>query len=156
MPRLSTTLRAVGLLAALALLAPAQSAHPTAFTGTWKLNPAKSRFHPGPPFRAFTLSFTPDGVRHLDLTLADGTILQIALPWSDGKPVTPAGAGMENTTVISTIRGRALKDTWRRATEIIEQVRGRVSKDGRTLTMDVRGPLPHGATFHNTVVFDRQ
>jgi hypothetical protein len=38
-----------------AVVLVAQSEHITAFTGTWKLNVAKSRFNPGPPFRSFTL-----------------------------------------------------------------------------------------------------
>jgi len=44
-----------------------QTQHITPFTGTWKLNLAKSKFDPGPPFKSFILIFTPDGARNLDL-----------------------------------------------------------------------------------------
>src|SRR5437764_10477892 len=49
--------------------------------GTWKLNLAKSSFNPGPPFKSFTLTFTPDGVRHLNLVAAGGEPRKISLPW---------------------------------------------------------------------------
>lgn len=145
----------LSLLAGLGLPALAQSGHITAFTGTWKLNPSKSEFDPGPPFKSFTLTFTKDGVRHLDLVGADGRPLKASLPWSDGAEVTPCGEGMENTRVISRIQGKTVADTWSRDGTIIEKVHGTVSPDGRTLTMDVRGPSSHGGTFHNRVVFDR-
>ena len=80
------------------------SGHTTAFTGTWKLNLSKSKFDPGPPFKSFTLIFTPEGVRHLDLVTAGGPF-KASLPWSDGKEVTPAAEGMENVRVISKIHG---------------------------------------------------
>jgi hypothetical protein len=54
----------------------AQTGHVTAFTGTWKLNPAKSTFNAGPLFRSFSLTFTPDGTRKLDLIGADGQPLK--------------------------------------------------------------------------------
>src|SRR3974390_1735625 len=69
---------------ALVLWAPAgvvaQAVHITPFTGTWKLNLAKSTFNPGPPFKNFTLTFTPDGTRTLDLTYAAGQTLRASLP----------------------------------------------------------------------------
>ncbi len=136
------------------LLAVAQTQHITAFTGTWKLNVAKSSFSPGPPLKSFVLTFTPDGVRHLDLIGAGGQLLKVSLPWSDGKEVIPEG--MENTRVISKIQGHTVDDTWRQDGKIIEKVHGTVSPDGRTLTMNVEGPLQQGGSFRNRVVFDRQ
>jgi len=134
----------------------AQTDHITAFTGTWKLNLSKSKFNPGPPFKSFTLAFTPDGVRHLDLVGADGQSLNVALPWSDGLEVTPTGQGMEDTKVISKIQGKTVEDTWRRNGTVIEKVHGSISSDGKTLTMNVEGPRLPADTFRNRVVFDKQ
>jgi|WetSurMetagenome_2_1015567.scaffolds.fasta_scaffold664688_1 hypothetical protein len=146
----------LALLIGCGLLCPAQTGHITAFTGTWKLNLSKSKFDPGPPLKSFTLTFTPDGTRHLDLVGANGQPLKASLPWSDGKEVTPAGLGMENTRVISRIQGNTVDDTWRRDGTTIEKVHGAVSSDGRTLTMNVEGSGPQGGAFHNRVVFDKQ
>src|SRR6478736_1458359 len=89
----------------------AQTGHITPFTGTWKMNLAKSRFNPGPPFKSFAITFTADGTRHLDLIGADGQPLKASLPWSDRKevPVT----GMENVTAISKIEGKTFHDVWK-------------------------------------------
>jgi len=140
----------IGLAPAVALAAD----HITAFTGTWQYNPAKSAFQPGPPFKSFTITFTREGVRNLDLVDGGGRVVKVSLPWSDGKEVTPEG--MENARVVSRIQGNTVEDTWRQNGRIIETVRGVVSADGKTLTMHVEGPLPQGGTFRNRVVFDRQ
>ena len=134
-----------------------QMEHKTPFTGTWKLNVAKSSFNPGPPFKSFTITFTSDGARHLNLVGADGQPRKISLPWSDGKEVVPTAAqGMENTKVVSKINGNAVEDTWRQNGKVIEKVHGVVSSDGRTLTITVEGPDGNGGTYHNRLTFEKQ
>jgi hypothetical protein len=134
----------------------AQTEHITPFTGTWKLNLAKSRFNPGPPFKSFTLTFTPDGTRKLDLVYADGQSLKASLPWSDGKEVSVTAAqGMENVTATSKIRANTFDDTWKQNGKIIERVHGVVSSDGGTLTITVDGTDSQGRTFRNHLIFER-
>jgi hypothetical protein len=70
----------LALLCGSAVVVGAQTEHMTPFTGTWKLNLAQSRFNPGPPFTSFTLTFTPDGTRTLDVVGADGQPLKASLP----------------------------------------------------------------------------
>jgi hypothetical protein len=148
----------LALLIASAVAAPAQTEQVTAFTGTWTFNAAKSKFNPGSPFQSFTLTFAPDGTRHLDLIGANGQPLKASLPWSDGKEVSVivTQGAMENVTAISKIKGKTFVDTWRESGKVIEKVRGFVSADGKTLTVRVEGPLPQGGTFRNQVVFDKQ
>ena len=142
------------LLFAVALVLAAQSDHITPFTGTWKLDLAKSRFNPGPPFQSFTITFTPDGVRHLDLIGADGQALKAALPWSDGTEV--AVAGMENTTATSKMKGRRFHDIWKQNGKQIEDVHGVVSPDGKTLRTTVDATDNQGRPHHNELTFDKQ
>lgn len=132
--------------------------HITPFTGQWRYDPQRSKFDPGPPFRSFVLRFTPDGTRHLDLVFADGRRLRAELPWSDGRRVAVRilEGAMSGVEAVSRIRGRAFEDTWFENGRVIERVRGRLSRDGSTLTADVEGPLPGGGVFHNRVVFARQ
>jgi hypothetical protein len=140
-----------------ALLAMPQTEHITAFTGTWKLSVAKSSFKPGPPFRSFTLTFTPDGTRNLDLIGADGQPLKVSLPWSDGKEVAPVtGGGVGKVTAISKTKGRSFHDTWKENGRIIERVHGVVSPDGRTLTISVDGTDRQDRAFHNRLRFEKQ
>ncbi len=142
----------LALLIGSAVVVLAQTEHVTAFTGTWKLNPAKSTFNPGPPFRSFTLTFTPDGTRKLDLIHADGQPFNASLPWSDGKEVVVAG----DVTATSRIEGRSFRDTWRADGKIMEQVHGVASPDGRTLTITVDGTDSQGGAFHNRLKFEKQ
>ena len=137
--------------------AAAQTEHITPFTGTWKLNPARSKFDPGPPFRSFTLTFAPDGTRHLDLLRAEGTPFRAVLPWSDGKEVVvEAPDGMGKVTATSKIEGREFRDTWKANGNVIEQVHGVVSADGTTLTITVDGTDPHGRAYRNQLTFEKR
>ncbi len=142
----------LALLIGSAAVVGAQTEHITAFTGTWKLNPAESTFDPGPPFRSFTLTFTPDGTRKLDLIRADGEPFRASLPWSDGKEVVVAG----DVKATSRIEGRSFRDTWKAGGKIIEQVHGVASPDGRTLTITVDGTDSQGRAFHNRLRFEKQ
>lgn len=152
------TRRTVLSLGAARLLPAAGEQHITPFTGAWRFDPERSKFDPGPPFRSFLLRFTPDGTRHLDLTFADGRRLRAELPWSEGRRVTVRvlEGAMSGVEAVSRIRGRTFEDTWFENGRVIERVRGRLSRDGRTLTVDVEGPLPGGGVFRNRVVFARE
>ena len=148
----------LALLFGSAVVVVAQTEHMTPFIGTWKLNLAKSRFNPGPPFKSFTLTFTPDGTRTLDLVGADDQPLKASLPWSDGQevPVTMTQGTLEHVTAISTMQGKMFDDTWRENGKILEKVHGVVSSDGRTLTITVDGTDRQGRTFHNHLLFEKQ
>ena len=115
------------------------------FEGTWKLNLAKSKFHPGPPFQSFTITFTADGTRHLDLIGADGQGHKLSLPWSNGKQL--AVQGIENLTATSKIQGRTFHDIWKQ--------NGKVIEDG-TLRTTVDGTDSQDHRYHNELTFDKQ
>jgi len=142
----------LALLFGTAVLLMAQTGHITAFTGTWTLNLAKSSFNPGPRFKSFTITFTPDGTRNLDLISADGQTLKVSLPWSDGKEVHVTG--MEDATAISKVQGRAFHDVWKQHGRTIEDVRGVVSSDRRTLTITVDATDKQDRPVHNNLTFE--
>jgi hypothetical protein len=144
----------LALLCGGALVVEAQTDHVTLFTGTWKLNLAKSKFKLGPAFKSFTITFTADGTRHLDLIGPDGETHKPSLPWSDGKEV--AVENMENTTATSKIQGRTFHDSWKQNGKVIEDVHGSVSRRGRTLRTRVDGTDNQGHPFHNELTFDKQ
>jgi hypothetical protein len=139
---------------AAALVLAAQTEHTTPFTGTWKMNLAKSKFNPGPPFKSFIITFTPDGTRHLDLIGADDRTLKASLPWSDGKEVLVTG--MENATATSKIRGRRFHDIWKQNGKVIEDVLGVVLPDGKTLRISVDATDKQGRPYHNELAFEKQ
>ena len=145
--------RLAPLFAAAAFLT-AETAHVTPFTGAWTMNPAKSHFNPPTPFKSFTMTFTPDGVRHLDLLTADDQSVKVELPWSDGKEVPVSG--MENAVATSKLQGRKFNDTWRQNGKLIETVHGVVSSDGRTVTITIDGTDAQNRAFHNRLTFEKQ
>ncbi|MDQ2710770.1 MAG: hypothetical protein M3Y24_00820 [Acidobacteriota bacterium] len=144
----------LALLFGAAVVLAAQTEHITPFTGTWKLNLAKSSFNPGLPFKSFTITFTPDGTRKLDLIGADAQSLKASLPWSDGKEVHVTG--MENATATSKIHGKIFHDIWKQNGRIIEDVHGVVSSDGRTLTTTVDARYQQDRPIHNHLTFEMQ
>ena len=144
----------LGLLFRAAVVLIAQTEHISPFTGTWKLNLAKSSFNPGPPFQSFAITFSLDGTRNLDLIGADGQRIKLSLPWSDGKEVHVTG--MENATATSRIRGNTFHDIWKQNARIIEDVHGVVSSDGRTLTTTVDARYQRDRPIHNRLTFEKQ
>jgi len=154
--RTATHFRSIALIFWAAVVVFAQDAHITPFTGTWKLNVSKSTFKPGPPFKTFTLTFTPDGTRQLSLTYADGRTLKASLPWSDGTEVSVAAdQGFDGVTAVSKIQRRTFDDTWKRNGRVIETVHGAVSTDGMTLKIKVDGTDMQGRAFHNRLTFEK-
>lgn len=154
---MKTTLKSIALLFWAAVVVFGQAGHMTPFTGTWKLNVARSTFQPGPAFKSFTLTFTPDGTRHLDLTGADDQTLKASLPWSNGKVVSVAAdREFDGVTAVSKIQGNTFNDKWARNGRVIETVHGAVSPDGRTLKIRVDGADAQGRAFHNRLIFERQ
>jgi len=149
-------LQSIGLLFWAAVVVLAQAGHITPFTGTWKLNVAMSTFKPGPPFKSFTLTFTPDGTRQLDLTYADGQTLKASLPWSDGTEVSViANQGLDGVSAVSKIQGNTINDTWKRKGRVIETVHAAVSPGGKTLKIRVDGTDIEGRAFHNRLTFEK-
>ena len=68
--------------------------------GTWKLNPAKSKFTPGPAYRSQTITYAsvPNGIK-ATVDGVDGNGNKIAYTYTayfDGKDVRETGVGMPN------------------------------------------------------------
>ena len=150
-------LQSIALLFWAAVVVFPQAGHITPFTGTWKLNVAMSTFKPGPPFKSFTLTFTPDGTRQLDLTYTDGQTLRASLPWSDGTEVSvTADQGFEGVSAVSKIQGNTTNDTRKRNGRVIERVHAAVSPGGKTLKIRVDGTDVEGRAFQNRLTFEKQ
>ena len=137
------------------------------FSGTWKLNVAKSKYSPGPaPVSGTTilssvdggLKFVVDGVTaagkktHSEYTFKfDGNDYP-QKPMLDGMP-DPDGADMisarrvDDYTYETTAR---LKGNVLAVTKVV------VSKDGKTRTNTVTGKNAQGQTVSNTVVYEKQ
>jgi hypothetical protein len=159
-----TTIMLTGMtLLALAIVALpqvgfAQSVNP--WIGTWKLNPAKSTYSPGPGPRSQTttaeaagqgIRFTLDGIN------AQGNPAKnVVMTFNDGKfhPVTGAPSydaqadKVVNESTVWAIRTKAGK--------VVETLISELSPDGKTWTLTTTGVTPNGQPLSNVVVREKQ
>jgi hypothetical protein len=143
---------AAALLASTVILV-AQADQNSPFTGTWKLNVAKSKFSPGPAPKNETVTIAPDKKVSVETVGADDK----SVNWS----YTPAEGmaapieGMENSTVMEKIAGNKVDHTWKMGNGT-ETGHGVVSKDGKTMKYKLTGTNAQGQKVRNALVFEKQ
>ena len=153
---LHTTSRLTLVFVSAVLLVAQQMEHTNAFTGTWKLNLAKSKISPGPPPQSVTITFAPDGTTTLDIVNDQGKAHHWSYPWSGGKEVPVTGEGLENTTVTDSIQGRT-KDTIAKTNgKIVRKSHDVLSPDGRSFTATVDATDAQGHSVHGVEVYEKQ
>jgi hypothetical protein len=128
--------------------------------GTWNLNLAKSKFNgmPAPKSQVYKYEANgPDGIKFTNDTVnADGTKIHAEYAVKlDGKKVPVKGdperdmtsnkrVDANTTSGVSTLKGK-LDSSFTRA----------VSKDGKTLTLTVKGTR-NGTSYDQVAVYDKQ
>jgi hypothetical protein len=146
------------LLVALALNVAAAPADQ--HSGTWKMNPAKSKYSPGPAPKSTTVKIDSDA-DNIKLS-ADGidatgnpTHVEYTAKY-DGKdyPIT----GVPNADTISLERPDAstIRSTLKKGDQVVMTVTSMVSKDGKTRTSTFKGKDAQGQDVNNVVVYDKQ
>ncbi len=133
----------------------AQENHTTPFTGTWKLNKAKSKLSPGSAPKSVTITNASDGL--FTVTSIDAQDRQVTWshPWSNGKEVPIKG--MENATMLSKIRGNTMNETMRIAGVIAETVHVVLSPNERTMTTTIHALANHPmGPMHSVLVLEKQ
>jgi len=129
--------------------------------GTWKLNPAKSKFSPGPAPKSQTLTIEAwgdDGVRYVAEGV-DGTGKPMHWEFQakyDGKEypfkgnpdadhITYKRTDPFHVEAVTTLKGKPAGST-----------KVSVSKDGKTRTLTQTGKNAQGQTINNVVVYEKQ
>lgn len=145
------------LLALLASATPLFAADP--FVGTWTLNTAKTKYTAGTPPKNVTLVIEEQGA-NLQAT-ATGTN-------SDGSPISakftvPISGGMGsvqegdfNGVMSKRISANVRENSY---TKDGKEIRSRhivISKDGKTMTSEVKGMNPAGSPIAGVDVYDKQ
>jgi hypothetical protein len=139
------------LLASLVLAAQADQNSP--FTGTWKLNVAKSKISPEPAPQSETVTIAPDRKVSVETVDADGK----AITWSYNPTENTAVPieGMENSTVVEKLSGNTVDHTWKMGNGT-ETGRGVVSKNGKTMKYTLIGTNAQGQKVHGVYIFEKQ
>ena len=151
--RLASLSRLV-LLFVPALVLVAQTDHTNAFTGTWKLNVAKSKYSPGPAPQSVMVTIAPDGTFTLEGVGTEGKPMKWSHPWSVDKEVPVDG--IENGTIISKLQGRTADDTMKIGGKTVQTVHAVVSPDGRTIRATIDATDEQGRHMHSVEVYDKQ
>jgi hypothetical protein len=150
---IATTLLIAALLLSVAAAADQHS-------GTWKMNPAKSKYTPGPTPRSVTVKVDCDenGMK-LDAegTNQDGTPTHVEYSAKfDGKdyPITGTYA---DTVSVKRIGANTIQSTLRKNDgQLMLIVTTTVSRDGKTRTSTFKGTDGQGNDINNIVVYDKQ
>jgi hypothetical protein len=146
------------LLVALALSVTAAAADPQ--SGTWKMNPAKSKYSPGPAPKSVTVKIDVDGD---NIKLTSEGIDAAGKPTSieytakfDGKAYPVTGVQNADTVTLKRIGTNTVESTVKKGDQVVTIVTSVVSKDGKTRTSTFKGKDAQGNDVHNVVVYDKQ
>jgi hypothetical protein len=129
-------------------------------SGTWKMNPAKSKYSPGPAAKNLTLKVDSDekGVK-IDSEGTDGegnpTHVQYDAKF-DGKDYPVTGIPYGDMVVVKHIDANTIQTTIKKGDQVVMTVTSKVSADGKTRTSTFNGKDAQGHTVHNVVVYDKQ
>ena len=132
-----------------------------AWIGTWKLNPAKSKFSPGPAPKGQTVTFSAvEGGKTkvtVDVTDADGKITRSAyVSMFDGKDVRWSGNPNADTAAAKKIDEFSYENQSKKGGKPTLLAKVTVSKDSKTLTVIQTGTDAQGKMVKNTAVYDKQ
>jgi hypothetical protein len=129
------------------------------FVGTWKVNPAKSKFKTGTAPKEQTVTISESG-GDLDIavkgTAADGT------PMSTHYTVPSAGgSGKVIESPYEAVSGKRMnanerETSYSKGGKVVYTTHAKLAKDGKTLTVHSTGTNPAGQTVDGTVTYDKQ
>jgi len=148
---------AVCLFATSSLSGFAQTDH---IIGTWKLNPTKSKFSPGPPSKSITLTYEAAGQDvkvTVKITDAEGKPINFQFTANyDGKDYPVTGNPDWDTITWKRIDAYKSESTRKKAGKVVGTTTRVVSKDGKTMKLTEEGVNAKGEKISNTLVYEKQ
>src|SRR5262245_51755831 len=136
----------------------AQAADP--IIGTWKLDAAKSKYSPGPPPKSLTAKFESAG-KGIKLTTdgvgADGqpTHTEYTADY-DGKDYPLIGSPVADTVSLKRIDANSSVRTDKKGGKVVQTLTRKMSSDGKSFTVTVKGTNPQGQPINHELVFTKQ
>lgn len=146
------------LLVALALNVSAAAADQQ--SGTWKMNPAKSKYSPGPAPKNITVKIESDAD---NIKLASDGIDAAGNPTHveytakyDGKDYPITGVPNADKVAVERLDADTIRSTTKKGDQVVMTVTSVISKDGKTRTSTFKGKNAEGQDINNVVVYDKQ
>jgi hypothetical protein len=141
---------------ALSLAAAAPDQH----SGTWKLNPDKSSYSPGPAPKSNTvmikseadsIQLSSDGID----AAGNPTHVEYTAKY-DGKDYPITGVPNADTVALERPDANTIRSTMKKGDLVVMTVTSVISKDGKTRTSTFKGKNAEGQDINNVVVYDKQ
>lgn len=127
--------------------------------GSWHLNLAKSKYEPGPPPKGHTVTVKAAGNGETvtsEMVSADGTKMTMSYTAQyDGKDHPLTGSPLADTVSIKQVDSHTTERTDKKGGKVVQTIRRTVSKDGKTMTVTVKGTDMKGRPVNNVVVFEK-
>jgi hypothetical protein len=149
------------LFVALALLAvPAFLSAADSRVGTWKYNPAKSKFDPASAAyksRTAKIEAVGEGIKvSVEGVGADGKAQSYSYTVNyDGKDYPVTGSPMGDAVAYKKVDDNTLEGTNKKGGQVVSTATIAVAKDGKTMTVTTKGKNDKGP-FTYVVVYDKQ
>lgn len=128
--------------------------------GSWKMNPAKSRFNPGPPPKSVVTRFEADGKglkNTSDIVNAAGqSTSSVYTANFDGKDYPMQGSPTVDTVSLKRLGPDKVERVDKKGGKVVQTLVRTVSADGKTMTVTQDGTNAKGEKFSNVYVFERQ
>jgi hypothetical protein len=145
------------LLVALAVnVAAAADQH----SGTWKMNPAKSKYSPGPTPKSITLKVDAEENNikiNADGTDADGSPTHVEYSAKfDAKDYPVTGLPYADAVSVKRIDTNTIQATLKKGGLVVMTVTSTVSNYGKMRTSIFKGKDAQGRDVNNVVVYDKQ
>jgi hypothetical protein len=146
------------LFVALALNVPVAAADQQ--SGVWKMDPAKSKYDPGPAAKSITLKIESDGdnIKYssdgIDAT-GNPTHMEYTAKY-DGKDYPITGNPNADTVALERADANTTRSTLKKDGQVVMTVTSVVSSDGKTRTSTFKGKNAKGQDVNNILVYNKQ
>ena len=132
---------------------------PSQLFGTWNLNPAKSKYSPGPPPKSMTITYSAAGFGMkivVDVVPAEGPAQHWEMtPTYDGLDHKVTGNPDADTISIKRISDTKGESTFKKGGKVMAVNVRTLSSDGKTLTIESKGTTGDGKPRHDTAVYEK-
>ena len=148
------------LLLGFAMFAGTAWAQSDPAAGTWKLNPAKSHYMPGPAPKSNVITIVVAGdTLKISSKGIDGENKPTSTLYTatfDGKDNPIKGAPLYDTVSHKRIDANTTEQTRKKEGKTVQTATRKISADGKTMTVTSRGKTPGGKPLNNVAVFEKQ
>ena len=128
--------------------------------GTFRLDPAKSSFSPGPPPQSLTTTFQPEGNKvtwKSERVGADGKASSATYTGSyDGKEYPITGSPTADAIILKRIDAYTTERINKKGGQVVTTERRVVAKDGKSYVTTVTGKTAKGEPIAIKMHFDKQ